>query len=60
MAGIRELVNQRCLPLATQTLQIVTAKSGDRAGILGAAHLVFEEQLIGVGSHSRDKVHVAR
>lgn len=60
MAGIRELVNQRCLPLATQTLQIVRAKSGDRAGILGAAHLVFEEQLVGGGSHSRDKVHVAR
>lgn len=47
MAGIRELVNQRCLPLATRTLEIVKAKTGDRAGILGAAQLVVNEQLIG-------------
>ncbi len=49
MAGIRELVNQRCLPLATQTLEIVKARCGDRAGILGAAQLVFDEQLVGDG-----------
>ena len=49
MAGIRELVNQRCLPLATQTLEIVKARTGDRAGILGAAQLVIDEQLVGAG-----------
>ena len=49
MVGIRELVNQRCLPLATQTLQIVKARTGDRAGILGAAQLVIDEQLVGAG-----------
>ncbi len=47
MAGIRELVNQRCLPLATRKLEIVAARSGDRAGVLGAARLVIEERLAG-------------
>lgn len=55
MAGIRELVNQRCLPLATQSLEIVMARSGDHAGILGAAQLVFEEQLVG-GGGCRDRL----
>jgi predicted NBD/HSP70 family sugar kinase len=49
MAGIREYVNQRCLPLATQTLEIAKARSGDRAGILGAAQLVFDERLVAPG-----------
>ncbi len=61
MVGIRELVNQRCLPLATQSLQIVRAKSGDRAGVLGAAHLVYEEQLAGVGRcRVGERGHMAR
>lgn len=54
MAGIRELVNQRCLPLATQTLEIVKARTGDRAGILGAAQLVINEQLVGTGCRRND------
>ena len=45
LAGIRELVNQRCLPLATRKLKIRTARTGDRAGTLGAAQLVIEERL---------------
>lgn len=53
MVGIREMINQRCLPLATKTLQIVKAKTGDRAGILGAAQLVIDEQLIAAGLRSR-------
>ena len=49
MAGIRELVNQRCLPLATRQLEIVKARTGDRAGTLGAAQLVIDERLAGGG-----------
>lgn len=45
LAGIRELVNQRCLPLATRKLRICTARTGDRAGALGAAQLVIDERL---------------
>lgn len=44
-AGIRERVNQRCLPLATRKLRICAARSDDRAGILGAAQLVIDERL---------------
>ena len=53
MAGIRELVNQRCLPLATRKLEIVKARAGDRAGTLGAAHLVIDERLVGLGAPDR-------
>jgi predicted NBD/HSP70 family sugar kinase len=53
MAGIRELVNQRCLPLATRQLEIVTARTGDRAGTLGAAQLVIDERLAGLGRQDR-------
>jgi predicted NBD/HSP70 family sugar kinase len=35
MAGIRESVYARSLPLATRTLQIVPARLGDRAGTVG-------------------------
>ena len=45
LAGIREMVNQRCLPLATRKLKICTARTGDRAGVLGAAQLVIDERL---------------
>jgi len=55
MAGIRELVNQRCLPLATRRLEIVKARTGDRAGTLGAAQLVIDEQLRGIGYPARDR-----
>ena len=35
MAGIRESVYARSLPLATRALQIVPARLGDRAGTVG-------------------------
>lgn len=46
LAGIREQVSQRCLPLATRALTICTARSDERAGALGAAQLVIDECLI--------------
>ena len=45
LAGIREQVSQRCLPLATRKLNICAAKSDERAGALGAAQLVIDECL---------------
>ncbi len=45
IAGVREVVYQRSLPLATSRLRIVAATTGDRAGILGAAALVLDEVL---------------
>ena len=48
LAGIREQVSQRCLPLATRTLEICTARSDERAGALGAALLVIDECLANV------------
>lgn len=41
LAGIREVVYQRSLPLATEHLQIVTSQAGERAGVLGAAALAI-------------------
>ena len=49
LAGIREQVSQRCLPLATRKLQISTARSDERAGVLGAAQLVIDERLQSIG-----------
>jgi predicted NBD/HSP70 family sugar kinase len=45
LAGIRELVYQRSLPLAHRELRIVGARSDDRAGLLGAAQLVIEARM---------------
>ena len=45
IAGIREMIYQRCLPLAIEGLVIHTARSDDRAGILGAAQLVIDAKL---------------
>ncbi|MBE9638614.1 ROK family transcriptional regulator [Salipiger mangrovisoli] len=39
LAGIRERVYQRCLPLATERLQVACARGGDRLGVLGAGML---------------------
>lgn len=39
LAGIRERVYQRCLPLATERLQIGSARGGERLGVQGAAIL---------------------
>ena len=46
LAGIRELVYQRSLPLATRRLKIAAARSNPGAGLLlGAALLVIESQM---------------
>ena len=41
-AGVREIVYQRSLPLATRHLRIVRSDLDDRAGIIGAAVTVIE------------------
>ena len=41
LAGIREVVYQRSLPLATEHLRIVPRRAGERAGVLGAAALAI-------------------
>ncbi|WP_083441629.1 ROK family transcriptional regulator [Nitriliruptor alkaliphilus] len=45
IAGIREVIYRRSLPLATQHLRIVSSRTGDRAGILGAAVMVIDHGL---------------
>jgi predicted NBD/HSP70 family sugar kinase len=46
MSGVRELVYQRSLPLATRKLQIAGAQSDPGVGLLlGAAQLVLEAQM---------------
>jgi predicted NBD/HSP70 family sugar kinase len=45
LAGIREVVYRRSLPLATADLRIVASASGERAGIVGAAVLAIEHVL---------------
>jgi predicted NBD/HSP70 family sugar kinase len=45
IAGVREVVYQRSLPLATADLRIVASASGERAGIVGAAVLAIEHAL---------------
>ena len=42
LAGIREVVYRRSLPLATGGLRIVPSQLGDEAGITGAAVMVLE------------------
>lgn len=43
LAGVRELIYQRCLPLATQQLVIALAAETDDLGVLGAACLAMDE-----------------
>ncbi len=45
IAGIREVVYQRSLPLATQHLRIVTTRTGAQAGVLGAAAMASDHVL---------------
>jgi predicted NBD/HSP70 family sugar kinase len=45
LAGVREVVYQRSLPLATRHLQIVRSRLDDRAGVVGAAVTAIEEVL---------------
>lgn len=45
IAGLRERVYQRSLPLATENLRIVPSRSGAEAGVLGASALAVEHLL---------------
>jgi predicted NBD/HSP70 family sugar kinase len=45
LAGIREVVYRRALPLATHDLRIVTSRVGGRAGVVGAAAMVIDSVL---------------
>ncbi|MBX5272692.1 ROK family protein [Rhizobium sp. NLR17b] len=45
LAGVRELVYKRSLPLATRDLEIAISPPDPDAGIVGAALLVIEEQM---------------
>lgn len=49
LAGIRESVYSRSLPLATQHLRIVSSRTEGRAGILGASALVTQHSLSAEG-----------
>jgi predicted NBD/HSP70 family sugar kinase len=45
MAGVREVVYRRSLPLATAHLRIALSMAGDRAAILGASQMVTQHVL---------------
>lgn len=45
LAGVREVVYRRSLPLATEGLRIVTASTAGRAGLLGAGRVVADHVL---------------
>jgi predicted NBD/HSP70 family sugar kinase len=45
LAGVREAIYSRSLPLATQHLTIRVSRLGDRAGVIGAAVMVVEHVL---------------
>ncbi|KQX72484.1 ROK family transcriptional regulator [Aeromicrobium sp. Root472D3] len=45
LAGVREVVYQRSLPLATNDLRIVSTSAGSRGGILGASAMVIDAVL---------------
>lgn len=45
MAGVREVVYRRSLPLATARLRIVQSMAGDQAGVLGASRMVIDHIL---------------
>ncbi len=45
LAGVREVVYRRSIPLATRNLMIVQSRAGERAGVLGAAILVTQHVL---------------
>lgn len=42
LAGVKELIYRRCLPLALGGLGVFPARCDERAGVLGAAHLVID------------------
>ncbi|MGI8646369.1 MAG: ROK family protein [Nocardioides sp.] len=45
LAGIRETVYQRSLPLATEQLRIIPSRAVAEAGVLGAAAMAIEHVL---------------
>lgn len=45
LAGIREIVYRRATPLATEHLEIVSSRTGQTAGVLGAIRLALDEAL---------------
>lgn len=45
VAGVREVVYGRSLPLATGNLRIVASQTGEHAGVLGAATMVVQHVL---------------
>jgi predicted NBD/HSP70 family sugar kinase len=45
LAGVREVVYRRSIPLATRELRIVSSRAGESAGVLGAAMLVIQHVL---------------
>ncbi len=45
LAGVREVVFQRSLPLATEEMRVVPSELGDRAGVIGAAIMMIEHVL---------------
>ena len=45
LAGVREIVYRRSLPLATQHLRIARSELGDHAGVIGAAEMAIERVL---------------
>jgi len=49
IAGVREVVYQTSIPLATQHLNIVPAEGGTTAGIRGAGLMVLNERLSATG-----------
>ena len=44
-AGVREVVYRRATALATRHLQLVRARLGERAGVMGCVHTVLERIL---------------
>lgn len=57
LAGVREVVYKRSIPLATQHLAIVQTRAGERAAVVGAATMVAREVL---SPASIDRVVAAR
>lgn len=53
LAGVREGIFSRSLPLATRDLRIVPCRLGDRAGVIGAAIMVIEHVLWPMPSTAR-------
>ena len=42
LAGVRQLVYQRAVPLGTRSLRITRSTLDDRAGVVGAAVMLLE------------------